>query len=172
MPVGGVTLEASANWSWRSMQWATITPDVLATRKAYGTLDARVGLTDIQLGNGTTLELAPPGFVATGELPANILGTRNGAEVSLVKAYEVKTRMRLAPIAYTGVVDASFSVIEGGWRIPGPQPLAGGFIMRRISSPDVMAEASAAAAARAPRRKFVSVEVKKKRARKTPIKVD
>jgi hypothetical protein len=122
--------------------------------------------------HGTTLELAPPGFVATGELPANILGTRNGAEVSLVKAYEVKTRMRLAPIAYTGVVDASFSVIEGGWRIPGPQPLAGGFIMRRISSPDVMAEASAAAAARAPRRKFVSVEVKKKRARKTPIKVD
>jgi iron complex outermembrane receptor protein len=58
VPMGGATLEASANWSWRSMQWATISPDTLATRKAYGTLDARLGLTDIHLGNGTTLELA------------------------------------------------------------------------------------------------------------------
>lgn len=58
VPLGGATLEANANWSWRSMQWATIAPDTLATRKAYGTLDARIGLTDIRLGNGSTLELA------------------------------------------------------------------------------------------------------------------
>lgn len=58
VPVGDVTLEASANWSWRSKQWATITPNELAARKAYGTLDGRIGVTDIELGGGTTLELA------------------------------------------------------------------------------------------------------------------
>ncbi len=58
VPLGGMTLEASANWSWRSMQWATIAPNTLATRKAYGTLDGRIGLTDIELGRGTKLEVA------------------------------------------------------------------------------------------------------------------
>jgi iron complex outermembrane recepter protein len=58
VPLGGMTLEASANWSWRSKQWATITPNELATRKAYGTLDARLALTDIELGGGNQLEVA------------------------------------------------------------------------------------------------------------------
>lgn len=58
VPLGGATLEASANWSWRSKQWATITPNELATRKAYGTLDARIGLADIDLGGGNSLEVA------------------------------------------------------------------------------------------------------------------
>ena len=58
VPVGGATFEASANWSWRSMQWGLITPDTLAARTAYGTLDARVGLFDIAVGKGTTLEFA------------------------------------------------------------------------------------------------------------------
>jgi len=58
VPLGGATLEASANWSWRSKQWATIAPNELAARKAYGTLDARIALTDIKLGGRNTLEVA------------------------------------------------------------------------------------------------------------------
>ena len=57
-PVGFATLEASANWSWRSKQWATITPNELASRRAYGTLDARIALTDIQAGGLGSLEFA------------------------------------------------------------------------------------------------------------------
>jgi iron complex outermembrane receptor protein len=58
VPVGAATFEVSANWSWRSMQWGTITPDVLASRISYGTLDARIGLFDIAVGKDTTLEFA------------------------------------------------------------------------------------------------------------------
>ncbi|MEP6785855.1 MAG: TonB-dependent receptor [Sphingomonadales bacterium] len=58
LPVGGAMLETSANWSWRSKQWGTITPDELAARKAYGTLEGRIALTNIQLGRGNKLEVA------------------------------------------------------------------------------------------------------------------
>lgn len=58
VPLGGATLEANANWSWRSKQWATIAPNELATRKPYGTLDGRIALTDIEIGNGLTFEAA------------------------------------------------------------------------------------------------------------------
>ena len=57
-PMAGMTFEASTNWSWRSMQWATIAPNTLAMRKAYGTLEARVGLADIRLTQGVTLDVA------------------------------------------------------------------------------------------------------------------
>lgn len=59
IPLGnGPNLEFTGNWSWRSMQWATIAPNQLATRKAYGTLDGRIAITDIDLGNGSNLEVA------------------------------------------------------------------------------------------------------------------
>ena len=58
VPVGAATFEVSANWSWRSMQWGNVTPDVLASRTSYGTLDARIGLFDIAVGKDTTLEFA------------------------------------------------------------------------------------------------------------------
>lgn len=56
-PLQGMTFEANANWSWRSEQWATIAPNVLALRKAYGTLEARVGLADIRLTQGVTMDV-------------------------------------------------------------------------------------------------------------------
>jgi hypothetical protein len=96
---------------------------------------------------GTTLEPAPPGLVATGEMSANIMGARDDVEVGFVKAYDVKTRMKLAPIAYTGVVDEALRVIEGRWRIASEE-LTGGFVMRRISSPGVMASREIAETAR------------------------
>ena len=58
LPVGIGTIETSLNYSWRGEQWSTITGDVLSKRKAYGLLDGRVALTDIDLGRGTRLELA------------------------------------------------------------------------------------------------------------------
>ncbi len=58
LPLGASTLELAANWSWRSMQWGTITPDLLATRRSYGTLDARIALTDIDAGDFGKLEFA------------------------------------------------------------------------------------------------------------------
>lgn len=56
--VGFATLETSANYSWRSSQYATITADPLSKMPAYGLLNARIALTDIELGNGSTLEVA------------------------------------------------------------------------------------------------------------------
>jgi len=58
VPLPGMTFEASTNWSWRSMQWGTIAPNLLAKRKAYGTLDARVGLTDIKITGGISFDVA------------------------------------------------------------------------------------------------------------------
>ena len=64
--LGFAGLETSLNYSWRSKQWGTITPDTLSTRKAYGLLDGRIALTDIALG-GTTLEVAVWGKNITDE---------------------------------------------------------------------------------------------------------
>ena len=57
-PLGGATFEASANWSWRDSQWGTITPNLLSARRSYGTLDARIGLTDIRISDRATFEFA------------------------------------------------------------------------------------------------------------------
>jgi len=51
-------LEASLNYSWRSSQFSSITPDTLAKMPSYGLLDGRIALTQIELGGGTTLEVA------------------------------------------------------------------------------------------------------------------
>lgn len=67
VPVGSATLEASFNWSWRSSQWSTIAPNQLAARKAYGTLDGRIGLVDIPLGGDNRIEVAVWGRNLTDE---------------------------------------------------------------------------------------------------------
>lgn len=51
-------LEAGLNYSWRSSQYSSITPDPLAKMPSYGLLDGRIALTEIELGRGTTLEVA------------------------------------------------------------------------------------------------------------------
>lgn len=51
-------LEASVNYSWRSSQFTSITPDPLAKLPSYGLLDARIALADIALFGKSTLELA------------------------------------------------------------------------------------------------------------------
>lgn len=58
LDVGFGRLETNLNYSWRGSQFATITADPLSRRDAYGLLDGRIGLTDIALGGGTTLEVA------------------------------------------------------------------------------------------------------------------
>lgn len=56
--VGVWRLEAGLNYSWRSSQFSSITPDPLAKMPSYGLLDGRIALTEIELGRGTTLEVA------------------------------------------------------------------------------------------------------------------
>ncbi len=51
-------LESSVNYSWRSSQIGAITGDPLTRRPAYGLLDARIALTDIDIGRSTSLEFA------------------------------------------------------------------------------------------------------------------
>ena len=59
VPVGNdMEVIGNLNYSWRSSQWGTITPDELATRKAYGVLDGRLSLAGIRLGGKTDVELA------------------------------------------------------------------------------------------------------------------
>lgn len=65
--LGFGTLETSANYSWRSDQATTISNDPLSELPAYGLLSARIALTDIQLSNGTTLEVAAWGKNLTDE---------------------------------------------------------------------------------------------------------
>jgi hypothetical protein len=121
---------------------------------------------------GTTLEPAPPGIVSVSEIAANVMGARAEAEVSFVKAYEIKTRQRLAPIAYTGVADTALKVIEGHWRISGPQTITGGFIMRRISSRGVLASRKVAETAKVLETVDAGPAGPAKRLRKKPIKAD
>lgn len=56
--VGPGRLEASLNYSWRSSQYSSITPDPLAKMPSYGLLDGRIALAGIELGGGTTAEFA------------------------------------------------------------------------------------------------------------------
>jgi len=57
-PVGIGTLEFSANYNWRSRQWSSINADPLPVRRAYGLLDGRIALKDIDIGGGNMVELA------------------------------------------------------------------------------------------------------------------
>ena len=56
--VGAGRLETSLNYSWRSSQYSSITPDPLSKMPSYGLLDGRIALTDIELGGSTTAEVA------------------------------------------------------------------------------------------------------------------
>lgn len=56
--VAGGDVVASLNYNWRSEQAGTITNDPLAYRKAYGLLDGRLSLSDIDIGDGRTAEIA------------------------------------------------------------------------------------------------------------------
>ncbi|WP_332818232.1 TonB-dependent receptor [Sphingopyxis sp.] len=56
--VGVGRLETSLNYSWRSSQFSSITPDPLAKMPSYGLLDGRIALTEIELGGDATAELA------------------------------------------------------------------------------------------------------------------
>ncbi|OCC25729.1 TonB-dependent receptor [Croceicoccus estronivorus] len=67
LDLGSMELVSSLNYSWRSAQWGTITPDVLSRRKAYGVLDGRISLAGIQLGGDTELELSVWGKNLTDE---------------------------------------------------------------------------------------------------------
>jgi iron complex outermembrane receptor protein len=68
LPLGGeLELVSSLNYSWRSSQWGTITPDVLSRRKAYGVLDGRLSLAGIKFGGDTELELSVWGKNLTDE---------------------------------------------------------------------------------------------------------
>jgi len=55
LDLGAMELITSLNYSWRSSQWGTITPDVLSRRKAYGVLDGRISLAGIKLGGDAEL---------------------------------------------------------------------------------------------------------------------
>ncbi len=67
LDVGFATLDTSVNYSWRDSQFTRITADPASKLKAYGLLDARIALTDIALGNGTSLEVAVWGKNLTDE---------------------------------------------------------------------------------------------------------
>ncbi|WOK35438.1 TonB-dependent receptor [Sphingomonas sp. C3-2] len=67
LDLGGVELISSLNYSWRSAQWGTITPDVLSKRKAYGVLDGRITLAGISLGGDTAVDFSVWGKNLTDE---------------------------------------------------------------------------------------------------------
>lgn len=56
--LGGPEIITSLNYSWRGEQWGTITPDELAKRKAYGVLDGRISLANLEVGRNAQLELS------------------------------------------------------------------------------------------------------------------
>ncbi len=79
---------------------------------------------------GTTLEHVNLGPGGT-ELSANLAGSRSGPSLYFTKIYQPKRGFRFNPIQYSGTSNDKFTVIQGGWRIPGS--LAGHFIMHRAS---------------------------------------
>ena len=64
---GDLQLISSVNYSWRSSQWGTITPDVLSRRKAYGLVDARITLAGVRLTGDAELEFSVWGKNITDE---------------------------------------------------------------------------------------------------------
>ncbi|WP_312135540.1 TonB-dependent receptor [Brevundimonas sp.] len=55
--VGG-DIVASLNYNWRDEQEGNITGDPLSVRKAYGLLDGRISLSDIDIGDGRLMEIS------------------------------------------------------------------------------------------------------------------
>src|SRR5689334_11358146 len=69
--------------------------------------------------SGSTLEpntFAHPGLI---ELSAEISGTRGELTVQWNKLYAPAPGVHRDPIFYTGSIDPTFSVIDGGWKIQG-----------------------------------------------------
>ena len=64
---GDLQLISSVNYSWRSSQWGTITPDLLSRRKAYGLVDARITLAGVRLTGDAELEFSVWGKNITDE---------------------------------------------------------------------------------------------------------
>lgn len=58
LDVGFASLETNLNYSWRSGQFTRITADPVSKLPSYGLLDGRIALTGIDLGKGSTLEIA------------------------------------------------------------------------------------------------------------------
>lgn len=58
LDLGALQIISNLNYSWRSAQWGTITPDLLSKRKAYGLLDGRISLAGIKLGGTTEVEFS------------------------------------------------------------------------------------------------------------------
>ena len=56
--VAGGDVVASLNYSWRAEQAGGINNDPLSYRKAYGLLDGRLSLSDINIGDGRTAEIS------------------------------------------------------------------------------------------------------------------
>ena len=49
---------ANLNYNWRDEQEGNITGDPFSVRKAYGLLDGRISLSDIDIGDGRLMEIA------------------------------------------------------------------------------------------------------------------
>lgn len=81
--------------------------------------------------SGTTLEPATFGAPGLTELSADIKGARGGLNVNFTKVYHPAPGVHRDPIAYSGVVDAKLTSIEGDWRLPGG--FSGSFVLVRAS---------------------------------------
>jgi hypothetical protein len=81
---------------------------------------------------GSTLERSSA--FPTGELTAFFSGARVGGNVTFTKVYDNAADLGLLPIAYAGTADSALDRVQGHWRLIKPEPLRGGFIMRRVSA--------------------------------------
>jgi hypothetical protein len=82
---------------------------------------------------GTTLEpntFAHPGLI---ELGADFYGARGELSVRLTKLYHPAPGVHREPIFYSGIVDPSFTMIDGEWVCGNSLAFTGRFVLVRVS---------------------------------------
>ncbi len=94
---------------------------------------------------GSTLEpnrFANPDLL---ELSASLTGARGDLSVRFTKLYNPAPGVHRQPIFYTGVVDASFTMIDGEWSFAPEYAMSGRFVLVRVSRGETAATVAAAA---------------------------
>lgn len=99
--------------------------------------------------SGTTLEPNRFASGAPAELSAVIDGARSDLSVRFTKVYDAAPGVHRLPIHYSGSVDASFTLIDGGWTFARPSYPEGRFILVRVTRRAAAATVNAGVAVKA-----------------------
>jgi hypothetical protein len=83
--------------------------------------------------SGSTLEPNTFADASLAELSADLFGDRRNFEVRFIKRYHRAPGVHALPIAYVGVANADFTLVEGDWSFSDTLAPRGRFMLARVA---------------------------------------